>query len=110
LRNYLTRAKVLLEWATGNTYPMLPTEFHPELRRAARYIPKQIVTPVTVPFIRAAERLLWRGTPDDIEVLTLPSGAGVRPFRPAGGTGRAPALLWIHGGGYVIGRAAQDDA
>jgi acetyl esterase/lipase len=30
-------------------------------------------------------------------------------FRPTGVTGRAPALLWIHGGGYVIGSAAQDD-
>jgi acetyl esterase/lipase len=89
---------------------MSPAEFHPDLRRVARHIPKQIVTPVTVPVIRAAERLLWRRTPDDAEVLTLPSGAGVRVFRPVGVTGRAPALLWIHGGGYVIGKAAQDDA
>ena len=49
-------------------------------------------------------------TPADVEVLTLPSGVGVRLFRPAGVTGQAPALLWIHGGGYVIGKAAQDDA
>lgn len=89
----------------------MPTaEFHPDLRRAARYIPKQLVTPVTVPFIRAAERLMWRRTPSDVEELTLPSGAGIRLFRPVGVTGQAPALLWIHGGGYVIGRAAQDDA
>jgi acetyl esterase/lipase len=89
----------------------MPTvEFHPDLRRAARYIPKQLVTPVTVPFIRAAERLMWRKTPSDVEELTLPSGAGIRLFRPVGVTGRGPALLWIHGGGYVIGRAAQDDA
>ena len=88
----------------------MPTEFHPDLRRVARYIPKQIVTPVTVPFIRASERLLWRKTPDDVEVLTLPSGVGIRLFRPTGVTGQAPALLWIHGGGYVIGKAAQDDA
>ena len=88
---------------------MPPIEFHPDLRRVARYTPKQIVTPVTVPFMRAAERLLWRRTPDDVEVLTLSSGVGVRLFRPTGVSGRAPALLWIHGGGYVIGRAAQDD-
>jgi acetyl esterase/lipase len=88
---------------------MPPHEFHPDLRRAARHTPKQIVTPVTVPFLRAAERLMWRRTPKDIEVLTLPSGVGIRLFRPTGVTGRAPALLWIHGGGYVIGRAAQDD-
>jgi acetyl esterase/lipase len=87
-----------------------PSEFHPDLRRVARYIPKQIVTPLTVPFIRASERLLWRHAPEDVEVLTLPSGVGIRLFRPAGVTGRAPALLWIHGGGYVIGKAAQDDA
>jgi acetyl esterase/lipase len=88
-----------------------PTHFHPDLRRVARYVPKQIVTPVTVPFLRAAERLLWRRPPpSDIEVLTLPSGVGIRLFRPEGVTGRTPALLWIHGGGYVIGSAAQDDA
>jgi acetyl esterase/lipase len=88
----------------------VPTpEFHPELRRVARHIPKQLVTAVTVPFLRAAERLMWRKTPDGIEVLTLPSGVGIRLFRPPGVTGQGPALLWIHGGGYVIGRAAQDD-
>jgi acetyl esterase/lipase len=86
-----------------------PAEFHPELRRVAPHIPKQTVTAVTVPFLRAAERLLWRRTPDDVELLTLASGVGVRLFRPAGVTGQAPALLWIHGGGYVIGKAAQDD-
>jgi acetyl esterase/lipase len=88
------------------------TEFHPDLRRVARYIPKQIVTPVTLPLMRAAERLMWRRRPpSDIEVLTLPSAGGVRLFRPVGGvTAQAPALLWIHGGGYVIGKAAQDDA
>lgn len=42
-------------------------------------------------------------------MLTLPSGAGVRLFRPHTDAGPTPALLWIHGGGYVLGRAAQDD-
>ena len=42
-------------------------------------------------------------------MLTLTSGVGVRLFRPAGASGVGPALLWIHGGGYVIGSAAQDD-
>ena len=64
---------------------------------------------MTVPFIRAACRLLWRRVPKDVEVLTLPSGVGVRLFRPSQMTGAGPALLWIHGGGYVIGEAAQDD-
>ena len=85
------------------------SEVHPDLRSVARHLPKQVITPVTVPFVRAAERLLWRRTPADIEVLTLGSGVGIRLFRPSGVTGRCPALLWIHGGGYVIGKAAQDD-
>ncbi len=92
----------------GNTCHV-PARFHPDLSRAARYLPKQVVTPVTVPFIRASERLLYCHTPDDVELLTLPSGVGIRLFRPSGDRGETPALLWIHGGGYVIGKAAQDD-
>ncbi|GAB3229620.1 alpha/beta hydrolase [Mycolicibacterium hippocampi] len=84
-------------------------DFHPELRRSARLLPKQMITPLTLPFIRAASRLMWRNAPEDVEVLTLPSGVGVRLYRPEGVSGRSPALLWIHGGGYVIGDAAQDD-
>ncbi len=45
----------------------------------------------------------------DVEVITLGSGAGVRLFRPVGISEPAPALLWIHGGGYVLGTAQQDD-
>lgn len=45
----------------------------------------------------------------DVEVITLGSGAGVRLFRPVGVSEPTAALLWIHGGGYVIGTAQQDD-
>lgn len=63
------------------------------------------------------ERILSPGASGDVQVMTLESGAGVRLFRPAGATGPSPAsgrcpqpaLLWIHGGGYVIGTAKQDD-
>lgn len=44
-----------------------------------------------------------------IEVITLGSGVGVRLIRPPEATTPTPALLWIHGGGYVIGSAQQDD-
>ena len=73
-------------------------------------LPRQIITPATLPFLRRTSRLMWRKAPSDAEVLTLASGVGVRLFRPSGaGTEPGPALLWIHGGGYVIGEAAQDD-
>ncbi|KAA0111022.1 alpha/beta hydrolase [Mycolicibacterium sp. P9-22] len=50
-----------------------------------------------------------RRVPPGVEVLTLGSGVGVRLYRPTGVHTPGPALLWIHGGGYVIGSAAQDD-
>jgi len=50
-----------------------------------------------------------RCTPSDAEVITLSSGVGVRLFRPVGASEPTAALLWIHGGGYVIGTARHDD-
>ncbi|MCT7658887.1 alpha/beta hydrolase [Mycobacterium deserti] len=88
---------------------MPSTEFHPDLRRIAKFIPKQAVTPVTLPLMRLLTRMQSRHVPDGVEVLTLPSGVGVRLYRPADATGEGPALLWIHGGGYIIGTPAQDD-
>ncbi|PXX05195.1 alpha/beta hydrolase [Mycolicibacterium moriokaense] len=86
------------------------SDFHPELRRIARFAPRQPVSSRTFPVIRALSRLQELRAPDDVEVLTLASGVGVRLYRPANAQGPGPALLWIHGGGYVIGRAVQDDA
>ena len=40
--------------------------------------------------------------------MTLDTGVGIRIHRP-GHTALGPALLWIHGGGYVLGHAAMDD-
>jgi acetyl esterase/lipase len=54
-------------------------------------------------------KLQSRRAISDAEVLTLGSGVGVRLFRPVGLTDPAPAVLWIHGGGYVIGTAEMDD-
>jgi acetyl esterase/lipase len=53
--------------------------------------------------------LMSRRAADDVESITLDSGAGIRLFRPPGVTEPAPALLWIHGGGYVLGTAQMDD-
>lgn len=91
---------------------MSGNEVHPDLRRIAVVTPRQLVGPRTLPVMRAlivVAGLRMSRTPPDIEVLTLESGVGVRLYRPAGSNEPAPALLWIHAGGYVMGTAQQDD-
>ncbi|MGD1172312.1 alpha/beta hydrolase [Mycobacterium seoulense] len=87
------------------------TDVHPDLQRIARFAPRRLVGPRTLRIMRAAMAVrdrLAKPVPG-VEVITLSSGAGVRLFRPAGVAAPTPALLWIHGGGYVIGTARQDD-
>jgi acetyl esterase/lipase len=87
---------------------MPSADIHPELRRVARFVPRRAVYRWSVPLLRKLPSP--RGRDDSgVEALTLACGVGVRLHRPARAAGPAPALLWIHGGGYVIGNAAQDD-
>lgn len=89
-----------------------PEPFHPDLA-AARWIP----------LFSAGPRSLWlwrlappgiRSTPDvHIETREFPGATGPLPYRvlrPVGAEGALPALLWIHGGGLVLGTPQQDDA
>ncbi|MBB3606531.1 acetyl esterase/lipase [Mycolicibacterium sp. BK556] len=85
------------------------TDFHPDLRRLGRFLPKQVVTPRTYRLIRFPHRILARRTPSHIKVVKLRPGVSVRVFVPALTSVPCPALLWIHSGGYVIGTAALDD-
>jgi acetyl esterase/lipase len=90
--------------------PAAPNDdIHPDLRLLARIAPRRLVGPRTLPLMRALMPLTTRRTPRDVEVLTLGSGVRVRLYRPTGDVEPGPALLWIHGGGYVIGSAQQDD-
>jgi acetyl esterase/lipase len=89
---------------------MPSTEFHPDLRKVARFAPRVLVGPKTLKLIRTLSSVMPPGKkPDGVEALILGSGVGVRLHRPAGVSQPGPALLWIHGGGYVIGTAQQDD-
>ncbi len=62
--------------------------------------------------------MVMAGMPDSAHVVREdrsvpgPQGAPDVPvliYRPARSSGTLPALFWIHGGGYVIGDAQQDD-
>lgn len=68
-----------------------------------------MITPRTLRLVRALSGLRQADADGDVEVITLGSGTGVRLFRPVGVAEPTAALLWIHGGGYVIGTAQQDD-
>lgn len=83
---------------------------HPELAKTARLLPRHLVNQRSLKWVRKAESTLSLRAPDAVEVLTLTSGVGVRLHRPPAGSQTGGALLWIHGGGYVIGTPAQDDA
>jgi acetyl esterase/lipase len=85
------------------------TDFHPELQKAARWVPRAPISQRTLPIVRALQKL-QRPAAAGVEVLTTSDGVHIRLHRPADPTATGPALLWIHGGGYVIGSAQQDDA
>jgi acetyl esterase/lipase len=94
----------------SNVGPVTITDFHPELRTAARWIPITPLRPRTLPVVRALQKLQeWASAPG-VEVLTTADGIDIRLHRPPGDQGApGPALLWIHGGGYLMGSAQQDD-
>lgn len=83
----------------------------PEYRRLVRAVPWRDVTPRNLPLIR---RLTWVG-----RLLVRPAsgatisdahtdGARVRVYRPESAAQPA-AVLWIHGGGLIMGRPDLDD-
>jgi acetyl esterase/lipase len=88
-------------------------ELHAELRGVARWLPRGVASPWLLPLLRrlpAVPSRLPAGFTVDVRPLEGRGGATVRVIQPPGGEGTRPALLWIHGGGYVMGRAQTDDA
>ncbi|UXA19455.1 alpha/beta hydrolase [Mycobacterium sp. SMC-4] len=82
----------------------------PELRRAARLLPGgyALHRGLTVP--RALMNLAARtGRLNNVPTVAVTADVGVRLHRPTGADEPRPALLWIHGGGTVMGAAAQED-
>jgi acetyl esterase/lipase len=84
-------------------------DFHPDLRRVARWLPRGGISGRTLKAVRLLSGLQSRLPSRGVEVR--PVGAvSVRVHRPPSADGPLPALLWIHGGGYVMGSATQDDS
>jgi acetyl esterase/lipase len=83
--------------------------FHPQLR-VARFLPRTIITARTLPTLRRLTKLSARARRPDAQVVAVDDNVSVHVFRPATARPRMPALLWIHGGGMVLGDAGQDRA
>ncbi len=82
--------------------------FHPDLRTASRLLPRTVVTARSLtPIRRVVKRL--PDNPAFVETQVSPTAA-IRVHRPAQAPPSAPALLYIHGGGLVIGSPLQDEA
>ncbi len=88
------------------------SEFHPDLRLAARLLPRFDFGPRVVKL----SRWLMRGAspPRSSPGLTaslraIPGGGTARVFVPDAVRGPMPAMLWVHGGGFVVGTPRQDD-
>lgn len=87
---------------------MVSPAINPELQRVARFLPR---SPISARSIRVL-RLLQTATSklQDRGGEVVQNGPwSVRIHRPTAAAASAPAILWIHGGGYVLGSAAQDD-
>lgn len=91
--------------------PMATDAFHPELRFIARWLPRGAGRPWLVKLMRRVPMPSAR-LPEGItrRELAVEPGSAVH-VRVIGPTDRGPrpVVLWIHGGGYVMGRAKQDD-
>ena len=88
---------------------MADDAFHPDLRGAARWLPKAGVSRRTLKPIRLFLDLQSKLPAKEVTVEPVGS-ISVRVHRPVSPGRPLPAMLWIHGGGYVIGTAAQDDS
>jgi acetyl esterase/lipase len=89
---------------------MPESPFDPEYQSVARFLPRGIGRSWNLPLIRMLSSLTGRGPdPDNVEIEN--SGVGqVRVHRPAtSGDETLPAVLWLHGGGYLLGSPKQDD-
>ncbi len=90
---------------------MPSTDFHPDLRRVAHIAPPGLIGPRSLRLIRALSGSQRSKSHDGVEVPIPALQVGVRLHRPIDVSQKpTPALLWAHGGGYVMGSAQQDDA
>lgn len=82
----------------------------PELRWAARFLPGGYGLHRGLALPRALMNLAWRvGRLEGVDIVDVNRAVTVRVHRRAARAEPGPALLWVHGGGTVMGAASQED-
>lgn len=76
---------------------------------AARVFPRQVGLPRTLWLLRASIHVTDLLPRFGVRSIAINDDVTVRACLPKNLTEPSPALLWIHGGGYVLGTARQDD-
>lgn len=96
----------------GAAAPEARIPIHPELVAAARWLPRHVTNRVTLRPQRVLTRMAQAFTRRGPEPVAVTVSASLTLFWPAGEPPKAgpplPALLWIHGGGFVAGSVRQD--
>lgn len=91
----------------------LNDRIHPQLKEGFMNMPEMTITPETFADIRAMFAQSAESLPQDDAVdvrnETLASGLKVRVYTPKNGATEFPGLLWIHGGGHILGTPEMDD-
>ncbi|MEW6402167.1 MAG: alpha/beta hydrolase [Chloroflexota bacterium] len=93
------------------------SKIHPELRQIARKAPKLTYSNKNVWLLNLLIRLLPAPAPSPdirVENFFIPgkeerTKIRLRLYEPKSVSTPTPVLLWMHGGGYVIGRPEQND-
>lgn len=87
------------------------SDFHPDLAFVARFLPRFAIGPRLAKLARRLVRspAAPRSTPGvSASVRQIPGAGLARVFVPTA-TQPTPVMLWIHGGGFIMGSPAQDD-
>ncbi|ALR10667.1 alpha/beta hydrolase [Mycobacteroides saopaulense] len=88
---------------------MSSPDIHPNLRLAAKVFPRQVGLPRTLSTLRRLIRASGLFPRFGVRTMEVNDHVTVRAHVPKTIQEPSPALLWIHGGGYVMGTARQDD-
>jgi acetyl esterase/lipase len=90
---------------------MSESPFDPEYQSVARFLPRGIARSWNLRLIRMLGALSGLSSdPDNVE-LEETGTVALRIHRPTSSGGeKLPAVLWLHGGGFLLGSPKQDDA